>query len=401
MTTKQTPGVVRLRQKPAQPVPLTSTRVRNLKPRTQRYEVRDAQTPGLLVRVFPSGVKSYYLRARVGHGRKAPMRNVRIGSVAEVSLADARAEALRLLALMRQGIDVTDGREAITVAQLIDAYAGSLEARQVVKASDVVSNLTRNLHSHRNRPAVDLTRKHITAQMAALEAAGQQADYFRKCMSGLLTWAVNDGHVPANVLAGYRRAKETRASKLNARVKVTFTTAEEIKAFWIATGTLNNPTHRDLLRFALLTGQRRNETAWITRADVVGGVWTVPAALHKMGEAVKVPLGLHSQCLLDAQQQLAGVGLYFPGRHGKRISGYSQLLRPVRDALGNPDVGFQALRRTYRTGIEELGTPERVCELMIGHKREDLLQRYSEAQLWEQRIDAQHKWEQHVQEVTA
>nr|WP_108858543.1 integrase family protein [Ruegeria sp. Alg231-54] len=401
MTAKQTPDLVRLRQKPAQPVALTSNRVRNLKPRAQRYEVRDAQTPGLRVRVSPSGAKSYYLRARVGHGRAAPLRNVRIGSVAEVSLADARAEALRLLALLRQGVDVTDGRDAITVAQLIEAYADSLQARQVVRRVDVVSNLTRNLHSHRNRPAADLTRAHITAQMGALEAAGLQPDYFRKCLSGLLTWAANDGHVPVNVLAGYRRATATRAAKLNARARVTLTKAEEIRAFWIATGAHSNPAYRDLLRFALLTGQRRNETAWITRADVADGIWTVPAALHKMGEAVRVPLGTHSQHLLTSQPELAGTGLYFPGRGGKRIRGYANLLRPMRDALGNPDVGFQALRRTYCTGLEELGIPERVCELMIGHKRDDLMQRYSAAELWTQRVEAQAQWERHVLEVVA
>ncbi|UWR06561.1 integrase family protein [Ruegeria sp. B32] len=404
--TRQPAPVVRLhpagRSKPkrSEPVKLTAQRIARMKPRAKPYDVRDAQTPGLIVRVQPSGSASYYVKARIGSGRGATSRNVRIGSVDAVPLQTARTEALRLLAEMRQGIDPTDKSHALTLSQLISAYDDRLRARQVVKRADVVSCLQRNLRRYLNRPALALTRAQIVGVMDAIEAGGHQSDYLRKCASGLLTWAANAGHVPANVLAGYRRDRETRTQKLNTRPKVTLTTPEEIRGFWVATGKLANPVHRDLLRFMLLTGQRRSETACVTRADVVGGVWTIPAALHKMGEAVRVPLGASSLALLDAQPQLAGVGLYFPGRHGKRISGFTQILTPLREALGNPGFGFHALRRTYRTGLEELGVPERVAELMIGHARPDLLGRYSEADLWAQRVEAQARWERHVQEVT-
>ncbi|WP_282153847.1 tyrosine-type recombinase/integrase [Ruegeria atlantica] len=401
MTDDNAADVVRLKRKLSAPVKLTTARVTKLTPRANRYEVRDAQTPGLIVRVQPSGAASYYVKSRVGGGRGAAFRNIRIGGVDVVPLHEARAEALRLLAELRAGIDPTDKTDALTLSQLIEAYSERLSRRGVVKRKDVVSCLQRNLTRYLRRPAHDLTRAHITGVMDEIEARGQQSDYLRKCVSGLLTWATNDGHLPANVLAGYRREKDTRAQRLGARAKVTFTDAEEIRAFWVATGTLGNPVHRDLLRFLLLTGQRRSETAWMTRADVTGDVWIIPAALHKMGQAVRVPLAAHSLRLLGVQPQMAGVGLYFPGRHGKRIGGFSQLLRPVKDALGNPGFGFHALRRTYRTGLEALGVPERVCELMIGHARPDLLGRYSAADLWAQRVDAQALWESRVAEVVA
>ncbi len=401
MTDRQPAPVVRLKPKPAEPVKLTAQRVAKLKPRAKPYDVRDAQTPGLIVRLQPSGSASYYVKGRIGSGRGAIARNVRIGSVGEIPLATARTEALRLLAEMRAGMDPTDKTDSLTLSQLIDAYAERLAQRGVVKRNDVVSCLQRNLKRYLNRPAQDLTRTQIVGVMDAIEAGGQQSDYLRKCLSGLLTWGANAGYLPANVLAGYRRDRETRTQKLNTRPKVTLTTPGEIRGFWVATGKLANPVHRDLLRFMLLTGQRRSETAWMTRADISGDVWTIPAALHKMGEAVRVPLSTSSLSLLNAQDRLAGIDLVFPGRHGKRISGFTQILTPLREALGNPGFGFHALRRTYRTGLEELGVPERVAELMIGHARPDLLGRYSEADLWAQRIEAQALWEGHVQEVTS
>ncbi len=397
----KTAGVVHLKRKPAEPVKLTTARVGKLQPRESRYEVRDAQTPGLIVRVQPSGAKSYYVKSRIGTGRAAPFRNIRIGSVDAVTLQKARAEALRMIADMRRGIDPTDQTDAVSLSQLVDAYADHRARRGVVKHKDEASSLRRNLNRYMRRPARDLTRAHITGLMDVIEAGGQQSDYFRKCVSGLLTWAENNGHLPVNVMAGYRRPKDTRAEKLNVRDKVTFITPEEIRAFWVATEQIPNHTHRDLLQFMLLTGQRRSETAWMTRKDVDGDVWTIPASLHKMGEAVRVPLGPVSQRILAAQPQHAGVGLVFPGRYGKRIGGFSQLLRPVKEALNNPGFGFHALRRTYRTGLEELGVPERVAELMIGHKRDDLMQRYSKAELWTLRVEAQAQWEAHIARVVS
>ncbi|WP_109310781.1 site-specific integrase [Ruegeria sp. AU67] len=398
---RQTAPVARLRPKPADPVKLTTQRVSRLQPRAKPYDVRDAQTPGLIVRVQPSGNASYYVKSRVGPGRGAVARNVRIGSVDAVSLADARNEALRLLAEMRRGIDPTDKTEALTLSQLIDAYAQRLAQRGVVKRKDVVSCLRRNLRRYLPRPAQGLTRVQIVGAMNDLEARGLQSEYLRKCVSGLLTWAANDGYLPANVIAGYRKEQDTRAQKLNTRGKVTFTSAEEIRGFWSATGQMTNTMYRDLLRFMLLTGQRRSETAWMTWSDISGDVWTVPAELHKMGQAVRVPLGPMALDLLDAQPRHAGTDLVFPGRNGKRIGGFSHIMNELRPALGNPGFGFHALRRTYRTGLEELGVRERVCELMIGHVRPDLMGRYSAADLWEMRFEAQALWEAHIAEVVA
>ena len=94
------------------------------------------------MRVHPSGEKSYYLRSRVGVGRTAKQRKVRIGSVDQIALADARSRAISLAGELRRGEDpVEKKRKSRTVAELVKRYEKSLQARAVVNRKAVVSSL--------------------------------------------------------------------------------------------------------------------------------------------------------------------------------------------------------------------------------------------------------------------
>lgn len=91
----------------------------------------------------------------------------------------------------------------------------------------------------------------------------------------------------------------------------------------------------------------------------------------------------------------------FVGRGNTQITGWTQLLDPVRKKIGQPSFAPHALRRTFRTGLEELGITEAVAELMIAHERSDLVGRYSKADLWQRRVNAQIAWEESVAKVVA
>ena len=69
-------------------------RVRAAKPRDKRYDIRDDVIPGLTLRVFPSGVRSFAL-ARTMLGRR---RYATVGSADAMTVPEARREARRLIA---------------------------------------------------------------------------------------------------------------------------------------------------------------------------------------------------------------------------------------------------------------------------------------------------------------
>ena len=64
--------------------------IRNARPGKREYTLHDAHVPGLSLRVQPSGAKSWTLR--IGN------RRITIGAVDRIDLADARAQALKLIA---------------------------------------------------------------------------------------------------------------------------------------------------------------------------------------------------------------------------------------------------------------------------------------------------------------
>ena len=69
-----------------------------LEPGEKELFVWDEEMPGFGVRVFPSGTRSWVVKGRVvGRDGKARNRRVSIGRCGEVSLENARSEAMRLL----------------------------------------------------------------------------------------------------------------------------------------------------------------------------------------------------------------------------------------------------------------------------------------------------------------
>ncbi len=385
---------------------LTEARIAALEPRERRYLVSDAKAPGLGVRVFPSGAKSYYVRGRQGKGRAAKRIEVHLGAVGTVRLSEARERALDIAREMREGSDPRARLEAqIPLGKLIELYDARLSARGVVKRKDMTSALQRGLSKHLNSPAADLTRKQVINILDKMEANGRAgaASYLRKTLSAMLNWAVGADHLKHNPMAGYRRERSTKAeASIAAQAKTTFTTEEELRVFWRASGTMRSPVFRDFLRFMLMVGTRRTETAAMAWQQVTLGnknEWVIPAAQTKMGRTHTVYLGPMSRQLLAGQEKYNATDLVFPGRNLKQMSGWSKLLKPMKEALGDEKFGFHALRRTYRTGLSELGVPYDVAELMVAHARSDLHQRYDKSTMEAERRKAQHAWETHVQGI--
>ena len=80
--------------------------VTSLKPAKKPYEVRDTCLKGLLLRVQPSGVMSYYVEYARG-------RRVRVGRTDAMTAAQARDHAKSILAEAYKGRDpVTQRRDA-------------------------------------------------------------------------------------------------------------------------------------------------------------------------------------------------------------------------------------------------------------------------------------------------
>ena len=135
-------------------------------------------------------------------------------------------------------------------------------------------------------------------------------------------------------------------------------------------------------------------------SEVADDIWSIPAERTKTGNEHRAPLGVLALDILEAQPRYAGTDLVFPGRGLRPLSGWTQILRPMKEALGDQKFAFHALRRSYRTGLTRIGVDFDLAELMIAHARSDLHRRYDHSDRWAERDAAQSKWEAYLANVT-
>ena len=69
---------------------ITDKTIKTAKPKSRRYEIRDAVLPGFMLRVSPAGSKAFYVQLERGSKRK-------IGNAAVMTLTRARTLALSML----------------------------------------------------------------------------------------------------------------------------------------------------------------------------------------------------------------------------------------------------------------------------------------------------------------
>jgi hypothetical protein len=102
-------------------VALTEKFISGVKPRLGQVDYFDAKTRGLVLRVAPSGVKTwcvFYTSPKDGKRARATL-----GHYPQTTLAEARARTLEAKGQLDEGIDPRDvGSGAITVGQLAACY---------------------------------------------------------------------------------------------------------------------------------------------------------------------------------------------------------------------------------------------------------------------------------------
>ncbi|WP_171208896.1 MULTISPECIES: site-specific integrase [unclassified Ruegeria] len=389
---------------------LTESKVRSAKARNQRYEINDTDVPGLALRVG-TDAKVYILRSRLGTGRTAKRVQIKIGDTRTITLKQARYLARAHVLDLRKGIDPRAPQTgAIHTAQLLALYEQDLIARQIVRTKDMMQSLRKNLHPHRARPIGDLSRLDLTAIIDSIEKSGRPgaAAYFRKNATGFLNYATDKGHIPVSPLSGYRRPRQTRAQRLSGD-QWTMTSTDQIVRFLKALSASPDPIFQAYLRFTLLTGQRRNEIAHMrwTELDAKLTIWTITANRTKTGTEHSVPLGDLSRALLKDLAKLTGAKpgktdtLVFPSARKPDVamSGWSKRIIPVRKAYEDARLSIHGLRRTFRTGLTELGIDFDTAERMIAHKRPGLSGIYDKSTILERRIEAQSRWEGMLSEL--
>lgn len=382
---------------------LTAQAVAKLTASTTRRDVKDDSTPGLYLRVHPTGTKIWRFRYKLA-GR---VRVLTLGDAGALSLADSRRLAHDALAKVRKGED--PGAEAQLAAAerrrmpTVDGFAIEYVERyaRLRKRSwdEDRRMIARWLTPHIGRMKLDAVhRRDIVAVMDAARDAGntRMPGKILAVTRKMFRFAIERGVIEATPVAFITERQPRPARKAM--------TPDDIRTWW--QGSDRVPASVMLaLRLLLLTGQRPGEVAGLRVAEIdleaaEGPVWRIPADRRKRGLPHAVALTPAAVEVITAALTLADGVHLFPsatGGPGRVDSGLNRALRLIFGSVpGRPTP--HAARHTVATELEGLGCEEGEIARVLGHQsrtvtgltyvnRRSLNAQRQTLEMWERRLN--------------
>jgi integrase len=227
------------------------------------------------------------------------------------------------------------------------------------------------------RDFVSIKRKEISDLLDHIEDhhGRRQSDYALAVIRQICNWyAARDENYNSPIVAGMRRSnpKETERKRV--------LTDEEIHAVWNAA----NGSYGRLIRFLLVTAQRRDKAASMEWSDLDGDVWTIRTEKREKGNAGVLKLPQMAISILGEPSE----GLVFPTRGGMKISGWSKHKAALDRASGVTGWVLHDLRRTARSLMSRAGVRPDIAEHVLGHAQEGIKGVYDRHQYTQEKADA-------------
>ena len=366
---------------------------------------------GLYLQVRGPQNRSWLYRFKL-HGKPHLMG---MGTLADLSLAEARGAAAAARKLVRQGINPIDHRRAqraekaaqadLTFAQVADACISAHEASWRNAKHRQQWRNTLDTYAAPILGKLPVAQVSVGEVMRVLEPLWREktetASRLRGRIQSVLDYATARGWRSGENPARWRGHLD---KLLPARSKVA--KAEHHAALpWPEIGAFMMRLARQegvsalALRFAILTAARTNEVlgARWSEIDLQAAVWTVPADRMKASREHRVPLsGAALEVLREAAKLRANpkAGCYvFPGgKAGKPLSSMALLMLLRRMERG--DLTAHGFRSTFRDWCAEATNyPREVAEAALAHTLRDRTEAaYQRGDLMEKRRRLMAEW---------
>jgi integrase len=336
---------------------------------------------GFGVRVTAAGSKSFIMNYRIRH------REYRytIGTFPDWSVLKAVSIARELRQRIDRGENPLDDRVPPPAASSVAAVLDEFMARYVEKEAKLRSaDLIRRTFDALVKPAIgrigihELRRSDIARMLdriaddRGLVMADQTLAYLRKAFNW---YAGKDDQFRSPIVRGMSRTKPRE------RARTRVLSDDEIRIIWSVLDAAG--TFGALLKTLLLTAQRRDEVASMSRGEIgKDGVWTIPAERYKTKKPNFVPLSKEALAVVTAQLKDEKRNYAFPSRAGTPFSAFGKsktaLDKAVLEAMRRhapkgtkvaPLLNWTLhdLRRTAKTLMARAGVRPDISERVLGH----------------------------------
>lgn len=410
---------------------ITVAIIDSLKAQGDPYEVRDTGINGLILRVQPTGRKTFYFEYRNADGKR---NRVKLGVYPALTFPKAQTKAKIEAGRVARGEDPAAIKRESKAKELpaVEADVMTLE-RFILEVWSPTYKITRKAHDQQltrllsgfkpllDLPIASLTREHFERHrtersktpLARANKKGKtkakilpSAATLNRCnatMRPVLEMARKRGLLAVNPLADVAKAKEDKNRAIRAMTKeeekaieAVFTKRREERVAEVAE--INErrtaegrrpvpavPSFLDYLQpmfvLSVETGIRRGEAFSLTWEDVdlEARKLTVRGEVAKSSQSRVVPLTKRAHAILsDWQAQGEGAGLVWPSRIGggvlKNIDGGWREL--CKDA-GITGLRWHDLRHTFGSRAALAGVPMVVLKALMGHSVITTTMRYA------------------------
>jgi len=355
---------------------LTKTTVEKLPipdDKTRQIIYRDSKLKGFAVRVTNQGAKSFVVEKRINRKN----RRITIGSYGQLTVEQARKEAMKLLGKMATGIDpVAEDRaertKRVTLGQAFSDYLDS--HRQLTKSTTDDYKRSRDgaFKDWQNKPLIEITKDLVETRHRSLGRTSKaRANNAMRVLRAIFNYAMDkyddmDGN-PVLHSNPVSRLSRTRGW-FRVERRRTLIKPHQLNQWYQATLQLRSETARDYLHLSILTGLRRGESAKMTWNDVDFEDKTITIRETKNKEIHILPLTDFLLALLLRRHQNKGSLYVFPSesKAGHFTDPKSAINRVID--LSNVEFCMHDLRRTFITVAESLDIPAYALKRLLNHK---------------------------------
>ena len=346
---------------------LTATKVKAL---TEPGTYMDGD--GLMLVVTSKSSASWKLRAMVAGKR----RDIGLGSLKVLSLADARNKASDLRRQIAQGVDPIAERKKIAdpVPTFREAAASVHEEHKAAwkngKHQDQwINTLTTYAYPKLgDRLVNDIEGPIIRDVLAPIWLAKPEtARRVRQRIGAVLDWSYAKGYRPTEApMRSLSKGLPRQPRKDGHFAAMPFTDVPKLIARLRERSSVGRLAMEALILTAARSGEIRGAT-W-SEIDLEAGMWTVPADRMKMGRVHHVPLAPEAIDVFRRAEALRVPcsDLVFPGQRLKNQLSDMTLLKVMRDM--ETGVTVHGFRSAFRDWVaEETSYPGEVAEAALAH----------------------------------
>ena len=406
---------------------------------SERVEVLDAYLPGLALRVGSQNRKSWSVTYRVAgageRGMRGKLRRLTLGQYPLIDLKSARDRAREALDAADRGIDPAARRadevaqrQTRTFAVIFERFvelhvkqntkegrfakvrATALSGSGATKPKGPVGKLGRvaaeriiadcALPLWRDRLIETITRAEVHDLLDDVVTVGGEARAreLRKHMTKMFNWAADRGHVTASPLAGMRRPE------LGYVARERVLSMNELRRVWDGAGVAGYP-FGDMVRLAILTGQRRSEIAEMERGwlDTERRAVEIPASRYKTKRPHVFPLSDPAWKIAQALPNWNGGECMFSTTSGAvPVSGFSKAKARLDEIIAKQGAKddltpmdpwtVHDIRRSVATHMARLGVPQEHIERVLGHVVQGVAGTYNRYSYMDEKRAALETW---------